>query len=210
MAGKSLDVRRGESAKYAIDFLTNKIAWSGDEKTGLAGILSPGNNVPLFTVPLNAAGTSTKFVDKTPMECLKTINAMVSFTATLTMSVEKPDTLGLPTDAFLHLANTPMIIDPSTGAVSTILKWILDNSPRLKEIVEVQELNEDSGITPYPGQGVAVMFTKDPMKCTIEIPLPFLQHPIQPQGLEFVVPCEARVVGAMIYYPLSMLIAIGV
>lgn len=202
MAGKSLDVRKGDSARYAIDYLNNVIAWSGDEETGLIGVLSPSNDVPLFTLPLNAAGTSTKFVDKTPMECLNDINAMQAFTATLTKSVERPDTLALPTDAFLYLANTPR----SDMSDLSILGWILENSPRLKAIVECPELNADSGMTPYPNQGVGFMFKKSAKKFTIENPMPFYQHPIQPKGLEFEVPCEARTAGAMIYYPLSMLI----
>ena len=47
-------------------------------------------------------------------------------------------------------------------------------------------------------------------KLTIENPLPFLQHPAQPSKLEFEVPCEARTAGAIIYYPLSMLIIPGI
>jgi hypothetical protein len=207
-AGKSLDVRRGANAKDAIDRLTNMIAWAGDEDNKLVGVLSPTNDVPLFTLPLNSGGTSTKWVDKTPMEILADVNAMQAYTAVITKSIEKPDTLALPTDAFLHLANTPLLI--GGGSTGSIMKWILDNSPRLKEIVEAPELNADSGITPYPGQGVAFMFSKDPDKFTIENPLPFYQHPIQPTGLEFVVPCEARTAGVIIYYPMSMLIAPGV
>lgn len=207
-AGKSLDARRGAAARDAIDRLTNKIAWAGDEATGLIGVLSPTNDVPVYTLPLNAGGTSTKFVDKTPQEILNDINAMQAYTAVLTKSVEKPDTLALPTDAYLHLANTPLVI--GGGSTGSILKWVLDNSPRLKGIVEVPELNADSGITPYPGQGVAFMFSKDPDKFTIENPMPFYQHPVQPKSLEFEVPCEARTAGCIIYYPLSMLIALGV
>jgi len=210
MAGKSLDVRKGESARYQVEYTTNRIAWAGDEESGLVGVLSPGNDIPVFVLPLNAAGTSTKFVDKTPMEVLGDINAMVAFTAMLTKSVERPDTLALPTEAYLYLANTPMITNIGTGAVSTIKKWILDNSPRLKDIVEAPELNADSAITPYPGQGVAFMFKKDRKKFSIEIPMPFYQYPIQPKNLEFVVPCESRVAGAVIYYPFSALIIPGV
>jgi hypothetical protein len=126
----------------------------------------------------------------------------------LTKSVEKPDILALPTDAFLYLANTPLVI--GGGSTGSILKWILENSPRLKSIVEAPELNADSGITPYSGQGVAFMFTNDADKFSIENPLPFYQHPVQPKGLEFEVPCESRTAGVMIYYPLSMLIILGV
>jgi len=210
MAGKSLDVRKGEAARFAIDREINRIAWSGDEDTGLLGVLSPENDIPAYTPKENEKGGSTKFVDKTPMECLRDVNEFVEFTAKLTKSVERPDTLALPTDAYLYLANTPMVINPGTGATSTILKWILDHSPRLKNIVECPELNDDSEITPYGGVGVAFMFKADAMKFTIEIPLPFYQHPVQPEGLEFKVPCESRMGGAVIYYPLSMLIIIGV
>ena len=40
MAGKSLDARKAESARYQIDYLNNKIAWNGDAETGLRGVLS--------------------------------------------------------------------------------------------------------------------------------------------------------------------------
>jgi len=206
MAGKSLDVRKADSAKYAIDYLTNKIAWAGDEKHGLQGVLSPMNDVPMFTLSTNVAGTSTRFVDKTPQEKLADIAAMVQFVADLTNSVERPDTLALPTDAYLNLFDTPRsdASDLSVGA------WILKNMPRLKAIVEAPELNPNSNITPYPGIGVGFMFKKDPKKFTIEIPMPFYQYPVQPRNLEFVVPCESRVAGSIIYYPLSMLIIPGV
>ena len=206
LAGKSLDARRGDAAKYAIDYKLNRIAWCGDEANKLNGVLSIGNDVPVYTPSLNAAGTSTKFLDKTPEEILRDISAWQAYTATLTKSVEKPDTLALPTEAYLHLANTPR----SSQSDKTILSWILDNSPRLKNIYEVPELNDDSDMTPYAGQGVAFMFKKDENKFTFEIPLPFVQHPIQPVKLEFEIPCEARTAGVIIYYPLSMLVIPGI
>ncbi len=159
---------------------------------------------------MNAAGSSTKWVDKTPMEILNDIAAMQAYTAALTKSVERPDTLALPTDAFLYLANTPR----SEQSDKSILSWVLENSPRLKNIVEAPELNAESGFTSYAQgatpQGVGFMFTKDSRKFTIENPLPFFQHPVQPKGLEFEVPCEAKTAGALIYYPLSMLIIPGI
>jgi hypothetical protein len=203
-AGKSLDVRKGESARYAIERELNRIAWVGDAGTNLVGVLSDSNNVPLFTLSVGAGG-STKWVNKTPVEILNDIAAMQAYTAALTKSVERPDTLAIPTDAFLYIANTPR----SEQSDKSILSWVLENSPRLKEIVEAPELNADSGVTSY-AQGVGFMFTKDARKFTIENPLPFFQHPIQPKGLEFEIPCEAKTAGALIYYPLSMLIIPGI
>lgn len=206
MAGKSLDVRKGDAAKYAIERALNQIAWAGDEASGLKGVLSLDNDVPLFTLPLNAAGTSTRFVDKMPGECLEDIKAILSYVSVLTKSVEKPDTLVLPTDAYNYLAYTPR----SDVSDLSIMGWILQNIHQLKSIVEAPELNSDSGVTPYIGQDVGFLFTNNPLKFSIENPLPFYQHPIQPNGLEFVVPCECRTAGALIYYPLSMIIIPGI
>jgi hypothetical protein len=42
---------------------------------------------------------------------------------------------------------------------------------------------------------------------TLEIPMPFMQHAPQQEGLAFEVPCESRFGGVIIYYPLSMAMA---
>ena len=72
MAGKSLDTRKAESARYQIDYLNNKIAWNGDAETGLKGVLSTDNDVPLYTVANGAKGT-TSWADKTEDEILADI-----------------------------------------------------------------------------------------------------------------------------------------
>lgn len=57
---------------------------------------------------------------------------------------------------------------------------------------------------------LAFMYTKDPEKFSLEIPLPFYQYPLQVQKLETEIPCETRTAGLIIYYPLSMLLAYGI
>ena len=66
-------------------------------------------------------------------------------------------------------------------------------------------LDADAG----SGQGVALIYKKDPDKFSIENPMPFYQHPAQAKGLEIIIPCEARVAGAILYYPLSLMIVPG-
>lgn len=39
--------------------------------------------------------------------------------------------------------------------------------------------------------------------------MPFLQHPAQYENLEVKIPCESRVAGAVIYYPMSAMIIVG-
>lgn len=210
MAGKSLDVRKAEAARYQIEYLNNKIAWAGDEDTGLIGVLSLGNDIPLFTIPANGAGSSTNWKDKTAQQILADINGMQAYTAKITKNVERPDTLVLPADVFIDISTRQI---ENTGY--TVKRFILENAPYLKEIVAASELQSDAtDINPYATGGspkaVALLFKKDARKLTIENPLPFYQYPLQPQGLEVVVPCEARTAGAIIYYPLSLLIAVGI
>lgn len=209
MAGKSLDTRKAESARYQIDYLNNKIAWNGDAETGLKGVLSTDNDVPLYTVANCAKGT-TSWADKTEDEILADITGMLKQMATVTKKVEKPDTLALSSDAYIEIQNKRI-----EGTATTVLKYIQDNIPDIKQIVSCPELDADSVETnPYAaasdGKAVALLFKNDSRKLSIENPLPFMQYPIQTQGLEVVVPCEARTAGAMIYYPMSLLIAVGV
>lgn len=209
MAGKSLDTRKAESARYQIDYLNNKIAWNGDAETGLKGVLSTDNDVPLYTVANGAKGT-TSWADKTEDEILADITGMLKQVATVTKKVEKPDTLALSSDAYIEIQNKRI-----EGTATTVLKYIQDNIPDIKQIVSCPELDADSVETnPYAaasdGKAVALLFKNDSRKLSIENPLPFMQYPIQTQGLEVVVPCEARTAGAMIYYPMSLLIAVGV
>ena len=209
MAGKSLDTRKAESARYQIDYLNNKIAWNGDAETGLKGVLSIDNDVPLYTVANGAKGT-TSWADKTEDEILADITGMLKQMATVTKKVEKPDTLALSSDAYIEIQNKRI-----EGTATTVLKYIQDNIPDIKQIVSCPELDADSVETnPHAaasdGKAVALLFKNDSRKLSIENPLPFMQYPIQTQGLEVVVPCEARTAGAMIYYPMSLLIAVGV
>lgn len=209
MAGKSLDTRKAESARYQIDYLNNEIAWNGDAETGLKGVLSTDNDVPLYTVANGAKGT-TSWADKTEDEILADITGMLKQMATVTKKVEKPDTLALSSDAYIEIQNKRI-----EGTATTVLKYIQDNIPDIKQIVSCPELDADSVETnPYAaasdGKAVALLFKNDSRKLSIENPLPFMQYPIQTQGLEVVVPCEARTAGAMIYYPMSLLIAVGV
>ena len=210
MAGKSLDVRKAESARYAIDRAVNNIVWAGDSDSGLMGVLTKTNDIPLYTLPKAAAKTtSTKWVDKTAEEILADVTGMQKQVSFATKNVERPDTLVLPTDVYLDISNRQI---PNTGL--TVLSFIKANAPYIKEIVAAAELNSDSTETnPYAaisdGQGVALLFSNDAKKMAVENPLPFYQYPLQPEKLEVVVPCEARTAGVIIYYPLSALIAVG-
>ena len=210
LANKSLDARKAEAARYSIDNATNKIAWRGDEESGLLGVLSAGQNIPLFSITAGATSGETKWTLKTADEILADINGMQKQVARTTKNVERPDTLCLPAEVFMDIATRRI---PDTTI--TVKDFVLDHAPYLKNIVSAAELDADSVETnPYAaasgGSGVAFLFKNDPMKLTLENPMPFYQYPLQVHNLETTVPCEARTAGVIVYYPLSALIAVGV
>jgi hypothetical protein len=203
--GKSLDVKRAEAAKRAVDQEINRIAWCGDEEYGLLGVLSADNQVPVWTPPTNAAGTSTKFADKTPDEILATFKGALSYMSATTKGVERPDTIALDEGSYIELSTTPR----SDSSDVTILSWLEDNLPDIT-FERVGELCAGTEYNPFGNENVMVIYKNDPSKLEIEIPMPFMQHPAQPKSLVFEIPCEARVAGALIAFPFSLLIVPGV
>lgn len=210
LVGKSLDTRKAESARYQIDNLTNRIAWAGDKDSGLMGVLSEGQNIPLFAITAGGESGATSWLEKTADEILADVNGMQKQVAKMTKNVERPDTLCVPSDVFMDISTRRI---PDTTI--TVKSFLLEHAPYLKNIVSAAELDSDSVDTnPYAaaadGQGVAFLFKNDARKLALENPMPFYQYPLQARNLEVVIPCEARTAGVIVYYPLSCLIAVGV
>lgn len=210
LAGKSLNTRKAESARFQIDTLTNSIAWRGDEQSGLMGVLSEGQSIPLYPITAGAKSGKSKWSEKTPDEILADINGMAKQVARVTKNLERPDTLCIPAEAYMDIA-TRRIEDTDT----TVLAFLEEHAPYIKHIISTAELDADSIDTnPYAkevdGLGVAFLFTNSEKKLSLEIPMPFYQYPLQVHNLDTVIPCEARTAGVIVYYPFSALIAVGV
>lgn len=207
MAGKSLDARKGAAARRASDYMVNKIAFAGDKKHNLVGIFSDGTDIPLYTLSeVEVDGKKyTDWAHKTADQILEDINGMQKFVDKITMSIEKPDTLALPSYIYMDLS-TRRIPDTET----TVLSFIKEHAPYLKNFESMAELQDSATDINPTGKNVAFMYTKDPEKFSLEIPLPFYQYPLQVQKLETEIPCETRTAGLIIYYPLSMLLAYGI
>lgn len=207
MAGKSLDARKGAAARRASDYAVNKIAFAGDAKHNLVGIFSSGNDIPVYTLStVTIDGVQyTDFAHKAAEQILADINGMQMFIDKITMSIEKPDTLALPSYVYMDLA-TRRIPDTDT----TVLSFIKAHAPYLKNFESMSELQSTATDINSSGKNVAFMYTKDAEKFSLEIPLPFNQFPLQITKLEVEIPCEQRTAGLIIYYPLSMLLAYGV
>lgn len=203
MAGKSLDTRKAEAARYAIDRKTNEIAFAGDKEHKLMGMLSDDNNIPLYT--LATVETKTSWKDKSAAEILADINGMFAYQSRITQDVERADTLALPPAVFIDISTRQI---PNTGY--TVKRFLLENAPYLKNIITAPELSAENAATNPYGVDVAMLYTNSADKFSLEIPMAFYQYPLQNRNLEVIVPCEERVAGIVLYYPLSALLAVGV
>jgi hypothetical protein len=205
--GKGLDARKATAARRAHDLKINQIAFLGSDKDKMVGLFSEDAGIPeyaLSEVTVDGA-KHTEFKYKTADQILADLNGMQSYIDELTNSIERPDTFALPSHIYMDLS-TRRIPDTDT----TILSFLKEHSPYIKNFESWNELGAKATLFNPTGKNVAFMYTKDPDKFSLEIPMPFRQYPVQVKNLESVIPCESRCAGLMIYYPFSMLLAQGI
>ena len=185
MAGKSLDTRRAEAARYASDRTTNTIAFAGNKDNDLMGILSTDNNIPLYSLSeVEVEGTKyTDFKHKTAAQILDDINGMFAYQSKITNGVEKADTLMLPNSVYIDISTRQI---PNTGY--TVLRFLKENAPYLKDIVPAAELESGAGETNPYNKNVLFLYTNSEEKLSLEIPMAFYQYPLQNRNLEVIVP----------------------
>jgi hypothetical protein len=199
--GRNLTQRQANATRRANDQKVNRLAWFGDNGSNILG-LTNNPNIPAASVPADGVGASTLWVNKTPDQILRDMNQLSNGIVALTNGVEMPNTLILPIDQYTQISSTPR----SANSDTTILEYFIQNNPFITTIDWVPELK---GAGPG-GVNIMIAYEKNPDKLTMEIPMPFTQHQPQERGLEFVVHCESRYGGIIIYYPLSLSIGEGI
>lgn len=201
LVGRSLTQRQSNAARRANDQKINKLAWFGDPVYNILGILNTPN-IPSTSVPNDGSGASTLWINKTPDQILRDLNEITNSIMSLTNGVEMPNTVLLPVAQYTLIASTPR----SSVSDTTILEYFIQNNPFVTTVDWVPEL-AGAGTS---GADIFIAYDKNPDKLTMEIPMPFTQYPPQERGLEFVVPCESRYGGIIVYYPLSLSIGEGI
>ena len=200
MAGRPLNQRKANAARRSILAKENSIAFTGDTDAGLGGFLT-NPNITDVALPADGVGASVLWSDKSPDQIIRDINLLARTVHSVSKGVETVDTLLLPLTQYNLIFDTPRSIhsDKSIG------QWVLENSPHLKSVDWLNEL-EDAGAG---GTDLMMEYKRSPDKLTLEIPQDYEQFPVQEKGLEFVVPVHSRIGGVLIYYPLSLAKADG-
>ncbi len=200
LTGRSLDQQRANASRRSVEELINDIAFNGRTDAGLPGFLS-NPNIPTVTV-VNGAGGTPQWTTKTPDEILFDINDLFGDIFENTKMKERADTLLLPPTNWNYIASTPRASNSDT----TILQYIVQNSPFLNSVDDVIPVNELVGAG-TGGVNIMVAYTRRPDKLQLEIPGELQYFAPQEQGLEIVIPGMASIAGVNVYYPLSAAVA---
>lgn len=192
-AGVALDAKKAAAARRAVEAVIDRVLAKGDAATGLVGLLNQPNALA-YSIP-NGAGGSPLWTDKTPQEIVADLVGICEYIITQTNEVESPNLILIPR-AHMTLIRTTQY---SLASDKTILQWFRETYENIR--IETWHRLTGSGDA---GSDRMVAYTLSPDHLQGAIPQEFEQLPVQEKGLEFVIPCHARVGGVLLYYPLSM------
>lgn len=186
---KSLDSARAEAARRVYDVKVNHLIWNGDAKTGIIGVLSSDNNIPIYTLQNGASGKSD-WASKTADEIAADIAGILNYIDTLTQSVEHPDSWVMPNDLY-----TSLNLRRIDGTGESVLSYIKDHTPQITNWEVAGELSKGNTDYNTTGKNIGLLYTKDAEKMYHDVPMAFLQHAPQDRNLEIVINCEGRDAG---------------
>lgn len=203
--GMDLSSRRMMAAARAMEERINNIAFFGDAEAGLTGLFSH-SGIPSGDVA-DGAGGDTEFSTKTADEIITDINDLFSDMFKTTNMVEQADTLLLPPAQWSYISSTPR----TTGTDTTILQYIVNNSPYLKGTDSIIPVNQCTAANnPTLSTDSMVAYNRNNRKLELEMPMEVQHEPVQMHNLEFVINMTARTAGLNVYYPMSLSIATGI
>lgn len=194
--GKSLSTRKANAAQNAHDQLVNRLVFKGSKPHG---IISVFNNPNITKIVASKQWFETR---------TKTKNAEDAYND-LTNAIEALET---QTDG-QHRA-THILIPPSVRKVLMVrmpetTESYLQYFEKQNSGIVIESIAELEDIDGAGNKGVLV-YEKDPMNMSIELPELFNMLPAQPKDLHFKVPCTSKCTGLTIFRPLTIVLITGV
>lgn len=217
MAGVPLEAKKAEAARYAIEKKLEKLAATGDAGTGMTGLANAPNLTGTTKVSQNNAGSTSATwaslisdalakgnMTAAAQEILKDFSAMSQQVHNQSDGVFEADTVVVPTKSYSLLATT--YVAPQFGNPTSLLKFILEASPWLKEIEFWPYLDTAASLQggTSGAHGLVMAYKKDPAVLSLIIPQEFEQFAPQPRNMSFIVPCHMRTGAVTVRYPIGV------
>lgn len=205
LANRDLPQSKANAARRSIEEKLNNICFGLDDEATASGLGSFLDNVNVPVGNVVNPGSGTEWVNKTPDQILFDINEIFASVHEISLMKERPNKLLLPVQQWNYIVATPR----SANSDTTILQYVIANSPYITSAADIIPLNELKGAG-TGGVDIMMTYDKNPEKLVMDIPheLEFLD--VQIKGLEFVTPAWARAGGVNFFYPLSAAIREGI
>lgn len=197
--GQNLTAERGEAARRAYEEFVDDVAISGDTDKGMTGLIN-NDDVTIVEAAQTGTGSSPAWADKTADQIIFDINAGLTAVYSESRQVEIADTVLLPVDEFLRLAN----LKRSDSSDVSVLEWVMKyNSftavtgrPLVIRAVRGLETAGENGV------GRMVVYRRDPAVLKLHLPMPHRFLPVWQTGpITFDVPGIFRLGGVEIRRP---------
>lgn len=203
MMGRSLPADKASTARRACEEHLQSVGMIGDTAHGLPGFIN-NTNVTAATVAAGVS-TTTPWTTKTPNEIIFDVNDFMGDIFVDTLQVERPNRLLLPTAQWNYIAGTPR----SDNSDTTILAWLIANSPYLSSDADVIPVTELAGAG-AGGLDRMMAYDYDADKVVMHIPKPLIFTEPQRVGLGYQVPGTYKTGGVEFRYPGSARYADGI
>lgn len=194
--GKSLSVRKANAAQLAHDMLVNKLVFKGSKPHKILSVFEHPNITEI-------AASNQWYADLT-----KTKNAEQAYND-LTDAIEKLETQTNGQHRATHILIPPSVRKVLMVRMPDTTESYLDYFMKQNGGITIEAIAELENIDGANKKCVLV-YEKDPMNMSIEIPEAFNMLPAQPKDLHFKVPCTSKCTGLTIYRPLTIVKITGV
>lgn len=183
-------------ARRGFEEMTQRVAMTGDASKGYEGFV---NNSNVTAASVVNPGSGTEWSNKTPDEIITDFTAGLNAIFEDSEMIESADKVAIPPEQWGLINSTPR----SANSDTTILDYIVANSPYLNSKDDIMPLNELKSA----GAGSTdrmVIYTKSEDKIIYHIPMPLRFSAPQAKGLGFEVPGEFKLGGFEVRFPGSM------
>lgn len=207
--GRPLDRMLADAARFAVDALLDEMLALGTEDGaavhGLTGLLNHASVDATYALSTKSGGGTT-WANGTPDEIASDVTGLMSFVKGRLKDAGGADfsrfTILVPIEQYNLIAQRRM----GDGSDTTILRWLLANSPFLESIESWHRCDgAGAGATDR-----MVCYPRSPLVVTGLVPMEFTSLPPQERNLRFVINCVASCGGAIVRYPIAMAYADGI
>lgn len=193
--GKSLSTRKANAAQNAHDQLINHLVFKGSKPHKIISVFDHPNLTKITSKGwLSADDNDTKYPETAADELEKAIETI----ETITNGQHRTTNILIP-PSMRKVLSVRM-----ENTTESYLEYFQKQNSGIT-IDSIAELEDIDG----SGTKGCLVYEKDPMNMSIEIPEAFNMLPAQPKDLHFKVPCTSKCTGLTIYRPFTLVLITG-